>query len=49
MLAPRVGDDGEFKEPRWFDEQRIDVDPDADVIVLDNGATPGFDKAPPTR
>ncbi|MFN3624415.1 MAG: hypothetical protein ACK4TP_10170 [Hyphomicrobium sp.] len=49
MLAPRVGDDGAFKEPHWFDEQRIEVDTTEDLVVLDNGASPGSDKAAPTR
>ena len=49
LLMPRVGSDGAHRDGQWFDVQRLDVDADADAIVLDNGGTPGFDKAAPKR
>jgi hypothetical protein len=46
LLAPPVDEKGAFRESHWFDEQRCDRVGD-DVVTLDNGATPGFDKAAP--
>lgn len=48
LLAPGVGADGAFREGQWFDEQRLEP-VDGAVIVLDNGATPGPDRAAPKR
>ena len=36
-------------ESQWFDEQRIELLADVPVIALDNGSTPGCDKAAPKR
>lgn len=47
LVAPKVGSDGALREPQWIDVQRLDVDEATPAIVLDNGASPGFDKAPP--
>lgn len=40
--------DGKLPESQWFDVQRLE-DTGAECIVLDNGATPGCDKAAPKR
>lgn len=48
LLAPRVGEDGGFFESQWFDIQRLDQ-VGGDVIEMDNGDTPGFDKPAPKR
>lgn len=48
LLQPKVGVDGAYKDSMWFDQQRLTV-LDEDVIVLDNGKTPGSDKAAPKR
>lgn len=47
LLAPPVRD-GALVESQWFDEQRIEIGT-ADAVVLDNGATPGCDRAAPRR
>jgi len=47
LVSPKVGADGAFKESQWFDLQRLEQT-DGDIIVLDNGATPGPDRAAPT-
>lgn len=41
--------DGALVESQWFDEQRLAVDADADVIRLDNSAGNGADRAAPKR
>lgn len=46
LLVPKIGDDGSFKEPQWFDTQRLDQ-VGTDAVTLNNGASPGFDKAAP--
>lgn len=48
LLAPRSAD-GTMKESQWVDEQRLGLDQSYPVITLNNGDTPGFDKAPPRR
>lgn len=48
LLAPKATS-GEYKEPRWFDEQRVERDHDVARVVLDNGDTPGADVAAPVR
>lgn len=49
-LQPRIAP-GETKrpEPEWFDEQRVDLCPAHDCVVLENAATPGCDAPPPNR
>lgn len=49
LLAPYCKDDGTKIDSEWFDEQRIEQIGDRLAITLDNGATPGFDKAPERR
>lgn len=46
LVQPRGTKEGEFPESRWIDVQRLEVLP-TQVLVLDNGSTPGFDRAPP--
>ncbi|MDB5937513.1 MAG: hypothetical protein JWQ01_4857 [Massilia sp.] len=48
LLAPRCGDDGALRDSQWFDQQRLEVLTNR-VISLDNGVTPGCDKAAPKR
>jgi len=48
LLSPSLGDDGAFREPHWYDEQRI-VFEDIPAIVLENGIHPGCDKPAPKR
>jgi len=48
LVAPSVGADGTFKDSQWFDEQRLEG-LGGEAIVLDNGATPGADRAAPKR
>jgi hypothetical protein len=47
LLAPQIDPSGAFREPHWFDEQRLEVDYDSMPLTLDNGATPGPDKPAP--
>ena len=49
LLSPKVKKDGSHNDGQWFDEQRIEVIAKSKRVVLDNGATPGFDKAAPVR
>jgi hypothetical protein len=49
LLQPKAKDDGSFTESVWFDEQRLQAVAGAARIKLDNGATPGFDRAAPKR
>lgn len=48
LVSPKVGSDGAFKESQWFDVQRLEA-VEGELIVLDNGATPGADRAAPKR
>lgn len=48
LLTPKLDYEGGFREPQWFDVQRVERT-DGDVIVLDNGTTPGCDRAAPVR
>ena len=41
--------DGALVDGQWFDEQRLTRDENHETIVLDNGNTPGADKAAPKR
>lgn len=49
LVAPSVAPDGAARDSAWFDEQRLDVDPTAGLVVLENGAAPGFDRPAPKR
>lgn len=48
LLAPRVGEDGALRDSQWFDLQRVAA-MDNQIVELDNGATPGCDRAAPKR
>ena len=48
LLAPKVDADGGLRNSQWFDVQRLMVVEGA-TVVLDNGATPGCDRAAPKR
>ena len=45
LLVPAVKADGSINEGHWFDLQRLEVT-SSDILVLNNAATPGPDKAP---
>ena len=47
LVSPPLAQDGSFRESQWFDVQRLQRDNDVDALILDNGATPGFDRAAP--
>ena len=50
LVAPRgLDSDGKIRDSNWYDIQRLKVDTTVARIVLDNSATPGFDKAAPKR
>jgi hypothetical protein len=49
LVAPPLGGDGALRDSSWFDLQRLDVDQAVAPVVLDNGATPGADRAAPKR
>ncbi|WP_193336194.1 hypothetical protein [Devosia beringensis] len=49
LLTPKVNADGSTKEAHWYDEQRLVAADGVEMVVLDNGASPGFDKAAPKR
>jgi len=48
LLVPPLGADGALRSAEWFDIQRCE-DTGADVVTLDNGATPGPDRSAPKR
>ena len=45
LLVPRMKKDGTLPEGQWFDVQRLET-LSARRIRLDNGVTPGSDRAP---
>jgi len=49
LIQPRCGDDGSMRDSQWFDQQRLDEQPQFPLVTLDNGATPGCDRAAPRR
>lgn len=48
LLVPPVDKEGQFRDGHWFDIQRLEQVPAA-RITLDNGSTPGCDRAAPKR
>jgi hypothetical protein len=48
LVQPRVGEDKKRVDSEWFDIQRV-RQVGADILVLDNGSTPGCDRAAPKR
>ena len=49
LLVPQIDKDGKLVEGVWFDAQRLEVLVGLPQIILNNGATPGPDRAPPRR
>jgi len=47
LLQPKGEDPSKRPGSEWFDEQRLVVIGEAAPITLDNGKTPGCDKAAP--
>ncbi len=48
LLAPKAKDDGSLGDSQWFDMQRMER-VGTTKIKLDNGETPGCDRAAPKR
>jgi hypothetical protein len=48
LIAPGLSADGGLRESQWLDRQRLER-VEGEVIVLDNGATPGHDRQAPKR
>lgn len=48
LLQPPASETGDFKDSRWFDDQRLELVSD-EIILMDNGTTPGCDIAAPIR
>lgn len=48
LVSPSTDKSGALRDPAWFDEQRCEVTK-AKKVVVDNGTSPGFDKAAPIR
>lgn len=48
LLCPPVNDKGEHRESHWYDVQRLEQ-VGSEIIALENGASPGFDKEAPKR
>lgn len=46
LLQPRINAEGKVPESLWLDEQRLKAQMGF-AVKLDNGKTPGFDKAAP--
>ena len=50
LLAPKVGENGDFKEGHFFDEQRLEIVPDDPAITeLDNSKARGFGEPAPKK
>lgn len=48
LISPKADEKNALPESRWIDEQRCELCTER-RIVLDNGATPGFDVPAPIR
>ena len=48
LVSPKLAEDGAYKGPHWFDEQRLDRI-GSSLTILDNTGGPGADLAPPKR
>jgi hypothetical protein len=48
LIAPRCSSDGALRDSQWFDQQRLE-DIGVSAVTLDNGTTPGCDRAAPRR
>ena len=49
LLVQPKAEGKDFKEPRWFDRQRLILVDGVEEIVLNNADTPGSDVPAPTR
>ena len=49
LITPQCKPGGEFQEPRWFDEQRVQADAGVASVQIENGEHPGADVAAPVR
>ena len=49
LLSPKVDEKGEYKEGRWFDEQRLEVPSGNEMITLDNSNGNGADIPAPVK
>lgn len=47
LLQPKGTDPQKRPDSEWFDEQRLSEVANCVVVTLDNGSTPGCDKAAP--
>lgn len=47
LLQPKGSDPNKRPDSEWFDEQRLEEQPNNAVVTLDNGKTPGCDKPAP--
>jgi hypothetical protein len=48
LLCP-AAKEGALSPSEWFDEQRLELVTETSRVILDNGQSPGFDRAPPKR
>lgn len=48
LVVPPAREDGSLIGGEWFDLQRLEIT-NSNVLVLDNSATPGADRAPTRR
>lgn len=48
LITPKLKEPGESTKAEWFDEQRL-KQVGGKRITLDNGSTPGHDRAAPVR
>jgi len=49
LLVPKTDDKGGHRDGQWFDDQRLTVETQIPRVTLNNGATPGCDRAAPKR
>lgn len=49
LISPRASADNKAGDSHWYDDQRMQMDTSAGLIVLDNSKAPGHDKAAPTK
>ncbi len=52
LLSPDVDENGNYREPQWIDESRIEINDESGIIQLPDNKVlqnPGPDKAAPKR
>lgn len=49
LIVPKVGPDGAYREPLWFDIQRLTIHLSLPKAQVENGTNPGSDKPAPRR